>query len=108
MTADLYIADLTPRELMVIAENTKAKVRIKPGTTVMQDHTFFSWPACFPPGREYRDGEYQCKAKNPDMEFSATWNGSFWGCKAPGYGEIGNYGSGSILVRGYDNVEIIQ
>jgi len=87
---------------------TKVKVRIKPGAVISQDHGFFRWPNCYPPESEYPGEEYRCAAKNPDMEFSATWNGSFWNCKAPGYGEIGNYGSGSILVRGYDNVEIIQ
>lgn len=68
------------------------KAKIKVGAGIFHDHWWGKWPACRAPnGRDV--------AENPDMDFTVTYNGnSFW-CKAPGYGDLdGKYGNGSIAV----------
>lgn len=74
------------------------QVRIKHGASIFQDFQSRTWPQI---------------TENPDIEFTAEWNGRYWDCRADGYGHLtsrgdtGDYGNGSILVHGYDNVEII-
>ena len=80
-------------------------VRIKRGALISQDFRVRRWPECFPPRSEYDADKYKPEAKDPDMEFDATWNGRFWTCKADGYGS-GEYGNGSIFVTGYDGVDL--
>lgn len=91
----------------------KAKVRIKRGTAIMQDHRFSNWPACVPPQHEYEGEDYRREAKDPDMIFDAQWMGDYWDCFAHGYGVIESadrnaYGNGSIFVTGFDSVEVIE
>lgn len=78
------------------------KVRIKRGTLVAQDFMVGNWP-------DTRAGT----AEDPDMEFDAEWNGTFWDCCAWGYGRIckgvsNGYGNGSIFAFGEDGVEVLQ
>lgn len=78
------------------------KVRIKPGTTVAQDHMVGKWPTT-------RSGDNI----DTNMEFDAEWNGIYWDCRADGYGrkswdgELGGYGNGSIFAFGKDGVEVL-
>jgi hypothetical protein len=85
------------------------KARIKSGAGIMQDFRLLKWPHCCPPKSEYTGEDYHFKAKDPDMVFDAEWhdsvNGGYWYCIAPGYGENGNYGNGSILVNGFEGIE---
>lgn len=87
--------------------------RIKTGTGIFQDHHFGKWPSCLPPKNEYRDGEYQYEAKDPEMMFDVKWTGHHWECKADGYGylwqfgELGEYGNGCIFVCDPDGIEFV-
>ena len=78
------------------------KVRIKRGALVAQDFMVWNWP-------DTRAGT----AADPDMEFEAEWNGTFWDCRAWGYGKMTNgvpgaYGNGSIFAFRKDGVEVLQ
>ena len=97
------------------------KVKIKPGSTIAQDHRFFSWPGCCPPSQEFDEEElYQYRTKYPDAEFIAEYQEDsfykpgYWVCRRDGYGmrpwvgERGAYGNGSIIVSGTDSVEIVE
>ncbi len=86
-----------------MARSLAMQAKIKIGAEIMHDRSFGTWPNCCPPISEYAGEEYQYQAKNPDMLFDVEWKasgGGYWNCVAPGYGERGNYGSGSIFVRG--------
>lgn len=95
------------------AKHIVGRGRIKLGASLTHDHRCGYWPNCIPPYSEYKGEEYQYQAKDPNMVFSVEWNGRFWKCKADGYGhiksrgDIGEYGNGSILVSGFNNVEIL-
>lgn len=97
-----------------VRKATKTKLVAVVGAEIFQDHHFGKWPQCYPPQKEYQDEEYQCQAKNPDMIFDVEWNGSYWKCKADGYGrmrrrgENRGYGSGSIFVLKFDGVELVN
>ena len=88
--------------------------RIRVGAAIFQDHRFVKWPACCPPKKEYEGVEYQHEATNPEMLFEVVWRGSYWECKADGYGHLrsagdsGEYGNGSILVGKYEDVELVE
>lgn len=79
------------------------RVRIKAGSTVAQDHHVSDWPRT-------KAGD----VTDPGMEFDAEWNGTFWECRADGYGrrswkgEVGRYGNGSIFAFGEDSVEVLE
>lgn len=76
--------------------------RIKVGALISQDFASGHWPAT-------RSGD----DVDPDMRFDVEWTGTYWICKAPGYGymrsqgEQGEYGNGSIFVHDKDGVELI-
>ena len=84
--------------------------RIKLWAEIFHDRHFGKWPNCLPPKSEYEGEAYQYEAKDPDMVFDIKWTGRYWECKADGYGmlrsrgEDGEYGNGSIFVRGRDGV----
>ena len=86
--------------------------RILEGAQISQDFAVFHWPQCKPPRTEYQGQEYQHLAKDSDMAFEVTWNGSFWNCRADGYGHLksrghpGDYGNGSIFVHAFDGVAL--
>lgn len=73
--------------------------RIKVGARITQDFGFGKWPAT-------RSGA----DVDPDMEFDCAWKGTFWDCRADGYGmlrsrgEVGEYGNGSIFVHEREGV----
>lgn len=70
--------------------------KIKIGAIVSQDHGIGRWPAT-------RSGDNV----NPEMIFEVEWRGSFWDCRADGYGfhaPRGQYGNGSIFVHDKDGV----
>lgn len=79
-----------------------ARVRIKVGALVGQDHAFGRWPWT-------RDGV----DVDQDMVFDAEWDGRWWDCRADGYGrkswlgDTRGYGNGSIGVMDLDGVEIL-
>jgi hypothetical protein len=89
----------------------KMRGRIKVGAGMYQDFGWGKWPdaACCP--LAWKD-----RRPDPDMVFDVEWNGGgekgSWHCKADGFGHLklegdkGEYGSGSIFVYGFDNVEI--
>lgn len=77
---------------------------IKIGSAIMHDFSFGKWPSCKPPLKEYENKAYRYEAKNPHMLFDIVWKNDSWLCLAPGYGELGNYGNGGIIVRGRDSV----
>lgn len=98
------------QQMKNLPDRLDAIVRIKDGASIGQDHGFMRWPKCCPPRSEYIDGENPYRAKDPDMLFIGSWTGKFWNCVAEGYGNIshnGDYGSGSIYVFRYDDVEIV-
>lgn len=79
------------------------KVRIKPGAGIFQDHHFLTWPRCLV-------GTNGWQAPDQDMVFEAVKEGNGWDCKADGFGfhkPKGDYGNGSIYVRGLDQVEVL-
>ncbi len=73
--------------------------RIKEGAFITQDFGSGRWPAT-------KSGA----DVDPDMEFECEWKGSFWDCRADGYGmlrsrgEAGEYGNGSIFVHECEGV----
>lgn len=73
--------------------------RIKVGAFITQDFGGRRWPAT-------KSGA----DVDPDMEFDCEWKGSFWDCRADGYGmlrsrgEAGEYGNGSIFVHEREGV----
>lgn len=77
----------------------KAKVRIKPGVVVMQDHHFGRWP-----------GTASGEPIDPDTVFDAELVGETWICRADGFGrrtwegDPGGYGNGAFFVRGVNSV----
>ena len=74
------------------------KGRINVGALITHDHRVLRWPDCCPPAKEYEGRTYECRAVDPHMIFVMTVDGIYVNCYAPGYGEVGNYGNGSILV----------
>lgn len=76
------------------------KARIKRGAPVYQDFGFGEWPACKPPGGG-------TEASDPDMEFECTRERDGWNCTAPGFGQRGDYGNGSIFVHDPDGIDEI-
>jgi len=42
------------------------------------------------------------------MIFEVEWNGDFWICDAAGYGSKEDYGYGSIFVKDFDDVLVIE
>jgi hypothetical protein len=78
------------------------KARIKVGALISQDFASGHWPAT-------RSGD----DVDPDMKFSVEWKGTYWDCKAPGYGymrsrgEQGDYGNGSIFVHEKDGIVMV-
>lgn len=83
-------------------EPVVGRVRIKTGATVSQDCKIGMWPAT-------ASGD----DIDPDMEFDAEWRGSWWDCRADGYGrrswygERGGYGNGSIFVHDRNGVTLL-
>jgi hypothetical protein len=76
--------------------------RIKRGSGIFQDHQFSRWPVCL---TQTGRGE----AEDQDMLFNIEWKGSYWECKAFGFGYEGEgYGCGSIFVSNIDGVDIID
>lgn len=74
--------------------------RIKPGALISQDFAILRWP-------EVRGGFVE----DTNMIFEVEWTGSFWDCKADGYGyhkPQGKYGNGSIFVHDEDGVEMVD
>jgi hypothetical protein len=84
--------------------------RIKIGAMIGHDRSYGKWPACFPSGCS-QTGKYE--ADDPNMIFDVEWKGSYWNCKADGFGmlrcngEVGEYGNGSIFVFDRDGVELL-
>lgn len=84
-----------------MADKLKIKGRIKPGSSLMHDHSFHRWPDC-------SDGTVDA-----NLIFECTLNirgadgeGTFWDCRRPGFGILGgDYGNGSLLVSGLSSVE---
>lgn len=77
--------------------------RIVTGTPIFQDHAFLRWPACKAPGGGY-------VAENPNMIFEVERKGTFWDCRAKGYGMMegqGTYGNGSIFVSDEKGVQFV-
>ncbi len=70
--------------------------QIKKGAGIFQDHLFCRWPDCWTP------------PKDPNMFFDVEWNGIFWVCEAPGYGSKEDYGYGSIFVKKFDDVLVVD
>ena len=72
-----------------------AIAKIKNGSKCGQDFTYYTWPPS-----DYKDGKKLAGVKD-DCVFVAEKKkiGSWpWECVAPGAGEIGKYGNGSIYV----------
>jgi hypothetical protein len=70
--------------------------RIKVGALISQDHGVGRWPS-------QKNGE----PIDPDKVFEMKWLGSFWECRADGYGfhaPRGDYGNGSIFVHEKDGI----
>lgn len=70
--------------------------KIKVGALISQDRGIGRWPA-------QRSGE----PIDQDMVFEIEWRGTFWDCRADGYGFFsprGDYGNGSIFVHDKDGV----
>jgi len=88
--------------------------RIKIGAKIFQDFSFGKWPQCKPPHSEYEGEEYQYKTKNPDRIFEIEDKGTYFACRAAGYGHLklngdrGEYGNGRICVYEKDGIEILQ
>jgi len=74
------------------------KGRIKIGTRIGQDHSFFVWPNCAPSKEDYFGREYKFKAINQEMIFDIEDRGGMFKCVAPGFGKTGYYGNGAIYV----------
>lgn len=88
--------------------NTKIKAKIKIGSKISQDFSYFKWPNCFPPNSEYENNDYYYETKFPDAEFECEWYGKHWNCVKDGYGSLKNsesYGNGSIFVLDYNGIE---
>lgn len=83
-------------------ERIVGRGRIVDGAGVFQDFCFRRWPQC------------RTIAKDPAMVFDVEWDGRLWECKADGYGyqrsrgEDGEYGNGSIFVKKFDGVELVD
>lgn len=75
----------------------KFKARIKRGASISHDHGYFRWPECKAPGGKFN-------ADDVDMTFEAEDCGTFFSLVAKGYGDPGQYGNGSILLHGIDNL----
>ena len=98
------------------------KVKIKEGALVIHDFLYCQWPDCKPPRSEFSDGlPYQDRTLYPNAVFEGEWldrdalfddegmdreeRRGYWNCIRPGYGEIGQYGNGSIFVYDFNSVE---
>lgn len=77
------------------------KARIKRGAFIYQDFASGYWPACKPPGGG-------TEAADPDMVFDCTREHGWWECKAPGFGQRGDYGNGAISVHDADGIELAE
>lgn len=74
------------------------KARIKRGALISHDFAMGRWPACKAPGGG-------TEAADPDMEFDCARVHDWWDCRAPGFGQPGDYGNCSIFVHDLDGIE---
>lgn len=81
---------------------------IKKNAPAYQDFATFRWPNCLPPLSEYAGKEYERTTLEPKALFDIEWNelGQYWTCKREGYGVIGDYGNGSIMITLWTGVII--
>jgi hypothetical protein len=99
----------------------ECKGMINIGAPIFQDHSFGKWPNCLPPKSEHNgDPNFYQTTRYPDQIFDMKWNSKniedinkqkangYWDCTAPGYGQYGNYGNGSIFVTGYYSVQRLK
>lgn len=88
------------------------KAKIKRGSFIGQDRSYFNWPECFPHDSEYNRNavDYRFETKFPDAVFECEWNGKYWECVRNGYGSLKaseSYGNGSIFVFDYNGIEFL-
>lgn len=86
------------------------KGRICNGARIYHGFGSFVWPGCKPPKEEYEGEEYKARTKEPDAIFDVTWDDATkcWICTRVGYGAVGAYGNGAILVRDKDSVLLVD
>jgi len=82
------------------------KARIKIGAKIGQDHSFFTWPRVMT--KSNLKSSYNLETKNSNMIFEVENSGGIFKCRAPGYGQEGNYGNGIIFVFQKDDLEFLD